>query len=54
MEPNGFAEYSFVRKVFDIEVARAGTGKFLITIKKTGKVTKYIIKAGATQKVLLD
>ena len=41
-------------KVFDIEVARAGTGKFLITIKKAGKVTKYIIKDGATQKVLLD
>lgn len=40
--------------VFDITVARAGTGKLLITINRSGQEKKYIIKEGATQKVVLD
>ena len=37
--------------IFDIEVARAGTGKLVITIKKDGREKKYTIKEGATQKI---
>lgn len=39
--------------VFDIEVARASSGKLVITIKKAGQEKKYTIKEGATQKVEL-
>ena len=39
--------------VFDIEVARASSGKLVITIKKAGQEKKYTIKDGATQKIEL-
>jgi len=38
---------------FDVEVARVGAGKLVITIKKAGQGKKYIIKEGATQKIEL-
>ena len=38
---------------FDLEVARAATGKLIITIKKAGQEKKYTIKEGATQKIEL-
>jgi hypothetical protein len=39
--------------IFDIEVARASSGKLIITIKKAGQEKKYTIKDGATQKIEL-
>jgi hypothetical protein len=39
--------------IFDIEVARAGAGKLVITIKKAGQEKKYTIKEEATQKIEL-
>ena len=39
--------------VFDLEVARAGAGKLLITIRKEGGEKKYTVKEGATKKILL-
>ena len=39
--------------IFDIEVARASSGKLVITIKNAGEEKKYTIKDGATQKIEL-
>jgi len=39
--------------VFDLEVARAGKDKLLVTIKKGGKDYKYQIKEGANQQIKL-
>lgn len=39
--------------VFDLEVARNGKDKLLVTIKKGGKVAKYYIKDGTTQLIKL-
>ena len=39
--------------VFDLEVARAGADKLIITVKKAGQEKKYTIKKGVTQKIQL-
>jgi glycogen debranching enzyme len=38
---------------FDLEVTRADKNKLAITVKHSGKVKTYTIKAGATQKIIL-
>ena len=39
--------------VFDLEVARAGVGKLIITIRKDGKERRYNLKDGSTVKIVL-
>ena len=39
--------------IFDLEVARASSGKLIITIKKAGQEKKYTIQEGSTQKIEL-
>nr|WP_121273213.1 hypothetical protein [Pedobacter schmidteae] len=39
--------------VFDLEVARSGKDKLLVTIKKAGKDIKYLIKDGTTELIKL-
>jgi hypothetical protein len=39
--------------VFDMEVARVGTGKLVIAIKSDGKEKKYSIREGATREIRL-
>ena len=39
--------------VFDMEVARAGAGKLVVTIRRDGKEKRYSIKDGSTQKIVL-
>jgi len=38
---------------FDLEVARAGAGRLIITIKKAGQEKRYTIKEGTKQKIQL-
>jgi hypothetical protein len=40
-------------KVFDIEVARAGKGKLIVTITSGGQQKKYMINENTTNQIVL-